>query len=133
MAPMDAPEKATLLTKSKVMIWPEFWSRDGQEVLLIRGQGTSWEVFARTADSGAEVKIGKSVMLPSGKDMFAELTPEGAKYQDLYYPGGIVVADGQDRSDLYMIRARMPDKTTALYMREDRFLCSGFVGLAGCF
>jgi hypothetical protein len=44
-----------------------------------------------------------------------------------------VVADGQDRSDLYLIRARMPDKPTALYMREDRFLCSGFVGLAGCF
>jgi hypothetical protein len=72
-------------------------------------------------------------MLPSGKDMFTVLSPEGAKYKDLYYPGGIVVADGQDRSDLFLIRARMPVKPTALYMREDRFLCSGFVGLAGCF
>jgi hypothetical protein len=72
-------------------------------------------------------------MLPSGKDMYHVLLPAGARYADLLYPGGIVLADGQDRSDLFLIRARMPDKPTALYMREDRFLCSGFVGLAGCF
>ena len=133
MAPVDAPEKAALLVKSKVMVWPECWSRDGKDVLLIRGQGTSWKMIAHSVDSGTETAVGRSVMLPSGKDMFAELTPEGKKFESLVYPGGIVLADGQDRSDLYLIRARMPDKPTAMYMREDRFLCSGFVGLAGCF
>jgi len=133
MAPVDAPEKAAMLVKSKVTVWPECWSRDGKEVLLMRGQGTSWQLVAYSVDNGSEVPAGRSVMLPSGKDMFAELSPEGAKFESLVYPGGIVVADGQDRSDLYLIRARMPDKPTAMYMREDRFLCSGFVGLAGCF
>jgi Tol biopolymer transport system component len=133
MAPLDAPDKATLLVKSKVTVWPECWSRDGKEVLQMRGQGTSWQVVAHSVDGGTETTVGRSVMLPSGKDMFAELSPEGAKFESLVYPGGIVVADGQDRSDLFLIRARMPDKPTALYLREDRFLCSGFVGLAGCF
>jgi Tol biopolymer transport system component len=133
MASFEHPERRTLLVKSKLFTWPMFWSHDGREILVMRGQGITWDLIARSADSGTETRVGRHVMLPSGKDMFTELSPEGKKYQDLYYPGGIVVADGQDRSDLYLIRARMPDKPTALYMREDRFLCSGFVGLAGCF
>ncbi len=133
MADLDAPDKRTLLTAGKSVVWPVCWSHDGKEILIVRGQGASWEFFARDADSGKETRIGHSVMLPSGKDMYAELSPEGEKYRDLVYPGGIIVADGQDRGDLYLIRARMPDKPSALYLREDRFLCSGFVGLAGCF
>ena len=133
MARLEKPEKRTLLMTSKLIVWPVRWTPDGKEILLERGRGTSWEILAWSLDSGVETKIGQSMMLPSGKDMFAELSPDGEKYRDLYYPGGIVVADGQDRSDLYLIRARMPDKPSALYLREDRFLCSGFVGLAGCF
>ena len=133
MAPIEAPEKRTMLVKSKLMVWPVYWSHDGKDVLFVRGSGTNYEMVERATDTGSETRIGRHVMLPSGKDMFTVLSPEGAKYKDLYYPGGIVVADGQDRSDLFLIRARMPVKPTALYMREDRFLCSGFVGLAGCF
>jgi len=133
VARTDQPEKSTMLMKGKLLHWPLCWSHDGSEILVMRGQGLNWATFARSADSGAETQIAKGVMLPSGKDMYHELLPAGARYADLLYPGGIVLADGQDRSDLFLIRARMPDKPTALYMREDRFLCSGFVGLAGCF
>jgi TolB protein len=133
MAPLAAPEKRTRVMSSKVVVWPEIWSNDGKDVLVMRGQGSTWHVVAYSADGGTESVVGRAVMLPSGKDMYADFTPEGAKYEELFYPGGIVVADGQDRSDLFLIRARMPVKSTALYMREDRFLCSGFVGLAGCF
>jgi hypothetical protein len=133
MAPLASPEKRTLLIKGRQVVWPMHWTRDGREIIIMRGQGMVYQVVAFSVDTRTEKTVGRTAILPSGKDHFAEFPPEASKYQGIYYPGGIIVADGQDRADLYLIRARMPDKPTALYLGEDRFLCSGFVGLAGCF
>lgn len=133
MTSIDQPEKRTRLIKDSQVVWPGRWTPDGKHIILMRGNGSNWHLSTWSVDAGKETKIGRFVMLPSGKDHYPELSPEGAQFGKLLYPGGVVLADGRDRSDLFLIRARMPDKPVALYLGEDRFLCSGFVGLAGCF
>ena len=133
LAPVAAPERRTRLEQSKQVMWPLRWTDDGREILLMQGQGMNWRLTAYDVESRAQKVIGKSVLLPSGRNHYVELTPEGAAYQKAVYPGGIVAADGQDRSDLYLIRARMPERPSAVYFGEDHFLWGGFVGLAGCF
>ena len=49
----------------------------------------------------------------------AELMPEGEKYRDLFYPGGIVMADGKDNSDIYMVRVRDVLKSRFLASRAE--------------
>ena len=47
------------------------------------------------------------VPLPSGRGYIADLPPQSEKYRGTFFPGGrIVIADGKDSGDLYMIRAR---------------------------
>ena len=133
MTSLAHPEKRTRLITDNAVIWPGRWSSDGKHILLMRGKGMDWHVSTWSVDSAVETTIGRFVVLPSGKDHYAELTPEGAKFAKLLYPGGIVIADGLDRSDLYLIQARMPDKPVALHQGENRVLWTGFFGLDGCF
>ena len=134
IAPTAAPEQRTrLFMKRKQVLWLVQWSKDGSEILMFQGQGMNYRMIAYSVRTGAETVVGRTAMLPSGRDHYLQILPVGAAYKDLLQPAGIVIADGQDRSDLFLIRARMPDRPAALNIGEDRFLCSGFVGLAGCF
>jgi TolB protein len=119
VAPLATPEKRMRVLTSKDVAWPLFWSRDGNEIILARGKSPDWYFSACSVPRGTETKIAWEASLPSGNGMYPELAPAGEKYRDLFYPGGIVLADGKENSDIYMIRARDIVKSRLLTSRGE--------------
>lgn len=115
----DTPEKRQRVLESKEVAWPMFWSPDGREIILARGKGTDWRFTTLSVENGSETMIGKEVPLPSGRDMIVDLNEEGEAYRGLFYPGGVILANGTATSDLYMIRVRDLYKTRLLAAREE--------------
>jgi TolB protein len=104
---LSHPETRKQLLADKAIVWPIRWSRDGKEIILARGQGPLWYFTAYSLGTGKETRIGRSVLLPSGRADIVEFTAQGEKYRDLFYPGGVhVYADGRDNTDIYLVRAR---------------------------
>jgi len=118
IAPIKSPERRQRVLENKMAAWPLFWSRDGKEIIRVRHNGTKWDFSAFSPETGVETLIGNEALLPSGKGMFVELTPEGQKFRDLFYPGGPVVADGSATSDIYLVRAREVAKSRLLASRQ---------------
>ena len=108
-----------LVFASKDFAWPLFWSRDGRSIVLARGKGPDWWFSAVPAEGGAETEIGKEVPLPSGRSAIIDLNAQGERYRDLFYPGGIILADGKATSDIYMIRARDLERSRLVAARGE--------------
>ncbi len=101
------PETRKRLLAEKLMAWPAFWSRDGKEIVLARGSGDNWYYTAYALETGREGRIGRVEMFPSGKGEITDLDPQGEKYRDQFYPGGTYIfADGNENTDIYLVRAR---------------------------
>jgi Tol biopolymer transport system component len=107
VAPIASPASRRPVLRSRELAWPLFWSKDGREIVIARGRGPEWYFNAVTVETGAETRIGKMVPLPSGRNHIAELLPAGEKHRELFFPGGeVILADGKDSGDIYLVRAR---------------------------
>jgi Tol biopolymer transport system component len=104
---LSHPKEAKRVIEDKLMAYPVGWSRDDQQLLLVRGSGSKWFYTALSLATGQETRIGDEVILPSGKSSYVKLTAAGEKHRNFFYPGGVnVFADGEERTDLYRIQAR---------------------------
>jgi len=107
------PGRRARLLESKGFVWPMFWTDDGRTLVLLRGSGKSWVVQTLALDGGAVTEIGRGTRTASGKDMLYRFAAGAEKYEKLFYPAGVVVMDGKDSFDLYVIRARERLSTVA--------------------
>ncbi len=104
---LDRPEARRPLLEDKTVVWPLFWSRDGREIVLARGPGPQWRFTAYVLEARREIPIGRSVMLPSGREGYVELSSQGEKYRKLFYPAGMCVfADGKESADIYLVKVK---------------------------
>jgi len=107
IASVSHPERGRMLLADSSMVWPEHWSRDGGEILLARLLASRWHFVARSVATGEETGIGEVVTVTSGGEEMVDLNANGQKYRDLFYPNGAYVyTDGQDNSDVYLMRTR---------------------------
>jgi Tol biopolymer transport system component len=106
VTPIAAPEQRKRVYVGEGLTWPMFWTEDGEELVLLTNRDRRWSVLALPATGGAAREVGRVTYLTSGKDMVYEFSSGAEKYQRLFYPAGIVLTDGQDRSDLFAIRVR---------------------------
>lgn len=104
--PVSGPGEPRRVLADPVLAWPMFWARDGGHLILLRGKGADWWLSELALETGVERRIGRMGLLPSTYSMHAELLPEGEKYRSLFYPGGVILADGEQTGDLYMVRTR---------------------------
>jgi len=106
IAPVADPGRRRLLTSDETVIWPMYWIREGDAILAMQHEGRNWSLVEISAADGTRRRVGRADQLPSGKDMVWRLLPGNESIARLLYPAGIIVSDGQDRSDLYLIRPR---------------------------
>jgi Tol biopolymer transport system component len=126
------PAQRRRLIESEALVWPLFWSKDGNEVLLVRGKANDWDLLAVSTRTGRAAEAGKGVMAPTGKTMFYELTPMGEKYRKLLYPGGLILNDGEDHGDLYLVPAHSVLGSQALSTHTES-LWNGRIVFSGYF
>jgi TolB protein len=128
-----APEKRRRLTQGEAPVWPMHWAADGTELVAMQKKGRDWTIQAISVENGAMREVGRAVPLLSGKDMLCEFPPGAERYRKLVYPAGVILSDGQDRSDLYMIRARESLGTRAASSMTQWLPWRGHIAWAGSF
>jgi TolB protein len=102
-AALDRPKR--LVLSHTTLPWPHRWSEDGRHIILMRGQGADWYATEFDPASGEERRIATETMLPSGLGSYLKFLPDGEAHRRLLCPAGAVMADGEQKVDLYMVRA----------------------------
>jgi Tol biopolymer transport system component len=100
------PEEARRVLPESDSNWATCWSEDGKEILVTRLDGKRYAIDAVSLDGKTRVPVGEEP--PSKAEApFMALTPPGARYFNVLYPGGThVYADGETHSDIYILRVR---------------------------
>ena len=105
VAPASGDGPKRLVLSHTILPWPMRWSEDGRRILLTRGSGSDWYLTEFDPSTGKDRRIGTEVMLSSGLGMYVKFLPEGEPYRRLLCPAGAIMADGEQKGDLYMVRA----------------------------
>ena len=119
IAPLADPEKRRLESSSKDVTWPLFWTRDGDEIVNFRGRAPEWYFTAYSLSRGTEKKIAQEAVAPSGNAMYPHFFKGAERYSELFFPGGVVLPDGKESGDIYMVRAREIVKSRLLAARAE--------------
>ena len=95
--------------------------------------GRNWTLQVISVESGIRREVGRLTPLVSGKDELFEFATGAEKYRKLVYPAGVMLADGQDRSDLFVVRARESLRARAAASTVLRWPLGVGMGLRGAF
>jgi Tol biopolymer transport system component len=100
------PEDARRVLPESDSNWANCWSADGKQILVNRLEGKRYAIDAVSRDGTNRVALGVEAEDKADRP-FLNWTPEGAAYFDVLYPGGsYVYADGETRSDIYILRVK---------------------------
>ena len=133
ITPIAAIEQRRRLLENEKPIWPLSWTADGQELLAMERVGRNWTLQVISVESGIRREVGRLTPLVSGKDELFEFATGAEKYRKLVYPAGVMLADGQDRSDLFVVRARESLRARAAASTVLRWPLGVGMGLRGAF
>ncbi len=94
------------IMKGDSFLIPVAWSKDGKEVLIGERSAKAQVLWACSVDGSERARIGSTDdLLYGGMPAKFDLTPEGERYRDVIYPGGIrAYVDGDHTSDVYLLR-----------------------------
>lgn len=125
----ERPEDRRLLLRDKALAWPYRWTPDGGRLVMIRGQSLDWRFVSFDPETGNEFEVAREARDEGGAE-YVQLLPAGERYRSLFFPAGVILADGEQSSDLYRIEVRPPAKGRLASRAETRLSWIASIGSA---